>query len=207
MSEGSFKVINHLTENKKKYANTIDKVAFITDNIKIVPLDKIDYLNSNVKRSETINKIAHVIKDIEAALQIEAGIFEFTLIYATTKDYLDCMMSAIYNDKVYDLLQNLNPNTMVQNKTLCKAVDEGKIMPQTLAFLKPYELDPEKWDELIKKAALKEEKKKNMSVVDIYTCRKCKANKCTIREAQTRSLDEPMTIWITCTVCFHVMKK
>jgi transcription elongation factor S-II len=36
---------------------------------------------------------------------------------------------------------------------------------------------------------------------DMFQCSRCKQRKCTYRQAQTRSADEPMTTFVTCTVC------
>ena len=36
---------------------------------------------------------------------------------------------------------------------------------------------------------------------DMFTCRKCKSKKCSYYELQTRSADEPSTIFVTCLEC------
>jgi transcription elongation factor S-II len=36
---------------------------------------------------------------------------------------------------------------------------------------------------------------------DAFQCGRCKQRKCRYRQAQTRSADEPMTTFVTCTVC------
>lgn len=203
----SQRIIDDIIENKSKYANPADKILFMTENIKIVPIEKIIFLEKSIDRPKIITEIASSLKDIEMAFKIEAGIFEFTLIYATTKDYVDVIMPSIYNDKVYDLLQNLNPKNQMQNKTLYKALQDGSINPQIIAFMRPQDLHPERWETLIKKKALREEKRKNMAVTDLYTCRKCGEKKCTVYESQTRALDEAITKFVTCTICYHVMKK
>ena len=35
----------------------------------------------------------------------------------------------------------------------------------------------------------------------IITCNKCKSNNCSYYQLQTRSADEPMTTFVTCTKC------
>lgn len=39
------------------------------------------------------------------------------------------------------------------------------------------------------------------ATTNFYHCRKCRQNQCTFYEQQTRSADEPMTIFIKCCVC------
>jgi DNA-directed RNA polymerase subunit M/transcription elongation factor TFIIS len=41
----------------------------------------------------------------------------------------------------------------------------------------------------------------------MFKCGKCKSMKTTYVEKQTRSADEPMTLFITCRICGHVMKR
>lgn len=203
----SLAVINKVEEDKVKYASDVIKIDFMTDYIKTVSNKKMLYLNENVNRVDTISKFSTILKDIESALKIEAGLFEFTIVYCSTNNYIVEMMTAVYNDKAYDLLQNLNPNSPIDNKKLIKAVTDCTINPQSIAFMKPYELHPDRWDDIIKKNNLREEKKKNMAVTDLYQCWKCKERRCRIMELQTRSMDEPMTKFITCMNCYTVMKK
>ena len=74
----------------------------------------------------------------------------------------------------------------------------------------PYnELYPKKWqqilDEKIKNEKMMKESFK-LNVTDMFTCSKCKKNKCTYFELQTRSADEPMTTFVTCIECGHRWK-
>ena len=200
-------VIRNINIDKVKYASYLECLDYFTDNVKKINIKKIVYLNNNVDRSQTINKFADVLKDIETSIKIEAGIFEFTLVYCTTKNYMTKLMPSIYKDKVYELSVNLDENNLVGNLTLKSTIFEGKINPQTIAFLKPQDLHPERWELLIKKQNLREEKKKNMATTDLYQCWKCKNRKCRMVELQTRSSDEPMTKFITCLECYNVMKK
>ncbi len=66
------------------------------------------------------------------------------------------------------------------------------------------ELNPERWDALIQLKSVRDKNKyeQNMeAATDSFKCRKCRSTKCTYYELQTRSADEPMTIFITCLDC------
>ena len=66
------------------------------------------------------------------------------------------------------------------------------------------EMNPEKWDELIKKKIERNKAKYNTEIeaaTDTFKCRKCKSNKCTYYQMQTRSADEPMTTFVNCIDC------
>lgn len=207
MNSKSFDIskINELINDVSN--NDFIKLDFLTDNIKCVSDKHIKFLNDNINRTSIISKFAGVLKDIDAAIKIEFGIYEYTLVYTTMKNILPTLMPAIYNDKSNELLLNLDPNSILLNKTLKRSIDENKINPQMIAFLKPQDLHPEQWDDLIRKNKLREEKKENIAVTDLYQCSKCKERRCRMVELQTRGSDEPMTRFITCLNCYHVMKR
>lgn len=50
-------------------------------------------------------------------------------------------------------------------------------------------------------------RKEDLAISDMFQCGKCKESKVTYYELQTRSADEPMTIFIKCTVCGNGWKK
>jgi len=181
--------IDELIEHNTKYANDLEKIEFLTNEIKQLDRNDILFLHDNVDRPETVCKFAKLLKNIDTALKIEAGIFEFTLIYTFTKNYLMTLVPAIYNDKVNDLLANLDPNHSVGNKTLIKSVTTNKLNPQIIAFLRPQDLHPDRWSEIIRKTKLREEKKQNIAVTDLYQCYKCKGRRCRMMELQTRASD------------------
>lgn len=190
-----------------KQVNDIINIDFLTDTIKNVDNKKISFLNKTVNRFDTINKFASLIKDIDVSIKLEAGIFEFTLVYANTKGIIKNLLPSIYNDKVYEIMQNLDPNSTLENKTLISDINTGKMNPQCVAFLNPQQIHPEQWKQLVEKVKLKEEKKNSIATTDLYQCFKCKGRKCQMYMIQLRSSDEPMNRIITCLECGNVWKK
>jgi len=199
--------ILNIEDTKGKYASEIEKLDYLTDNIKQIDSKKLHYLSLNVDRPNTITKFASILKDIDAAIKLEAGVYEFTIVYTTTKNYNISLMPAIYTDKINELLLNLDDTSVLNNQTFKKAIQNNELNPQIVAFMKPQEIHPAQWQELVRKNNLRDEKKKNMAVTDLYECRQCKGRRCRMIEMQTRSSDEPMTKFITCLDCYHVMKR
>ena len=71
------------------------------------------------------------------------------------------------------------------------------------------ELEPEKWKDLIDQKIKRDASKfvtNIQATTDMFTCRKCKSKRSTFYEMQTRSADEPATIFVTCLDC-GTMKK
>ena len=194
-------------ENIKKYVSDIIHLPFITTNINSINNDKIIYLSNNIKRSDIIYNLADILRDIIVAIKIESSIFEFTIVNGNMNNYLVSMLPNVYLAKFDDIIQNINGNPYINNKTLKNNLFSGKIEPQLVAFLAPHEIHYDRWKTIIKKNEIKEDKKKNLATTDAYTCNRCKEKKCRVIELQTRSSDEPMTQFITCLNCYHVMKR
>ena len=80
----------------------------------------------------------------------------------------------------------------------------GEITMEQFAKMTHQEWNPEQWKERIENKIKKDSLKYNNTMVastDLYKCSKCKSTKCTFYELQTRSADEPSTIFVTCLNC------
>jgi transcription elongation factor S-II len=83
-------------------------------------------------------------------------------------------------------------------------VNNGEIKSHELAFMTHQEICPEKWEELIKAKSIRDKNKfeQNLeAMTDTFKCRKCYSRKCSYYQMQTRSADEPMSIYINCLCC------
>jgi DNA-directed RNA polymerase subunit M/transcription elongation factor TFIIS len=178
-------------------------------------------LKSECIKSEIIHKALGILNRGDAVIDladcvpanvaemIEGGLFEFTLLKLSEDfNYTMEFLHLIYADKLRDIISNLKPNyARVENKTLLPGVLDGEIDPYYLAFMRPEQLHPQRWfAEMTKKKTI-EEYGSEMKVTDLYTCYKCKQKKCITTQLQTRSADEPMTIFVTCLVCYNTFTK
>jgi DNA-directed RNA polymerase subunit M/transcription elongation factor TFIIS len=127
--------------------------------------------------------------------KIIRGLVAYTLNYAEINQ-TPFLIKEIFNTKFDEIHQLFVKNdylkTLIKNKTL---------HPENICNLQPEELDPDTYNDIIKKKQLIELKKKNNGTTDAYTCKKCKNSKCTVSERQTRAGDEPATVFITCVEC------
>ena len=113
------------------------------------------------------------------------------------------MCEYTYNEKAEQIIDIIK----IDKKLFLENIKNKKFVPEELAFLSPQELDPKKWEKLLKK---REKARKNLQEANItteYVCSKCKNNKHTVVSLQTRSADEPITHFITCTNCGHTFKQ
>jgi DNA-directed RNA polymerase subunit M/transcription elongation factor TFIIS len=110
----------------------------------------------------------------------------------------------IYTNKFFQIYSNLLPDMCVKNDYLLKALLLKKINIYNICTMTPNELFPKAWVDIFDKK--KEIDKIKYSIkeevtTDEYTCRRCKHNKCTYYQEQTRSGDESITTFITCINC------
>jgi DNA-directed RNA polymerase subunit M/transcription elongation factor TFIIS len=152
-----------------------------------------DRTNNIIKLSKLINnKIARLV---------EESVHSFAIDY-TKETNMDFLLDSIYNDKFLEIF-NLLINK--KSKYLINALEDGSIDPTKIAFMRPDELNPNKYENIMKRKELEDYKKKNQATSSSYKCPKCKEKKVTVTQKQTRSADEPSTLFIECKSCGHVM--
>jgi hypothetical protein len=139
---------------------------------------------------------------------LEKAIFEASYEYAKTQ-YIACNWKVqsfceVYQQKMKSVVSNIHPNSPVKNTRLLNRVLEGEFELSSIPAMSSYDMFPEKWFALKDKLLQREQKilegNKSMAT-DQFKCRRCSKRECTYYELQTRSADEPMTIFITCLNC------
>jgi DNA-directed RNA polymerase subunit M/transcription elongation factor TFIIS len=199
LSSQSMEEYNPIENRRKRIEKYGFKSAYSSD----LSIKLIDYAQENIDRIGTVIKIAPLLFSTEMAKKLELGIFEFALIHVTINNLDQNIITAIYNDKVADIMINLDKNSYVNNNTLLPTITSGAIDPQLIAFLSPQQLHPARWDDILSKKRYAEDAENNMATTDIYKCKKCGEKKSRITELQTRSADECSTKFITCMVCYN----
>jgi len=139
---------------------------------------------------------------------LEKGIFEATYNYALKnhlpRSWKSSIFTEIYRQVVRSVFSNIHPKSPVNNPRLLNRVLDGEFPLKDIASMNAYEMFPEKWFALKDKLLQREQKilEGNKSrATDQFKCRRCQKRECTYYELQTRSADEPMTIFITCLNC------
>jgi DNA-directed RNA polymerase subunit M/transcription elongation factor TFIIS len=102
------------------------------------------------------------------------------------------------------VVSNLDPKAYIGNGRLLQRLREGEFPAHRVAFMTPRELYPENWQELadeqLKRETTMLEGSKDEGS-DMFKCRRCGKSRTRYWEMQTRSADEPMTIFIRCLNC------
>jgi transcription elongation factor S-II len=131
---------------------------------------------------------------------IEKSVFNYALKEATlqkiVKKWENPFFVQLYLNRLRSVYLNLD--------TFIKMLIAGEIQAKDVGFMTHQEIQPDKWMMLIENKIIRNASKYNNNIeasTDMFTCKKCKSKKCTYYELQTRSADEPATIFITCLDC------
>lgn len=165
---------------------------------------------SNPLRIRCLQNISFLESDFtkEDIRALEQAIFEASYKFSQ-KQYIACnwkvpLFCDVYQQKARAILSNIHPDSPINNTRLIMRVKEGEFTLPSIAFMSSYDMFPEKWFALKDKLLQREQKilEGNKSrATDQFVCRRCHKRECVHYELQTRSADEPMTIFITCLNC------
>ena len=98
----------------------------------------------------------------------------------------------------------------MKNENILNQLKSKEITPQLVAFMTHQEMNSNRWEKLIEKKKILDSNRYTSNVeasTNLFTCKKCKSKRCTYYTMQTRSCDEPETIFITCLDCGKNFKK
>ena len=160
--------------------------------------------NSETFRTNIRNKLKEMLHEDDdiSSTNLEKGVFNYAIKEAgrkkIVKKWENPHFVCLYKDRLRSIYMNL------KNDNFLKQIQNGDILPQNVAFMTHQEFNPERWRVLIEKKMKRDASKYDDNIqasTNMYTCRKCKSNRCTYYEMQTRSADEPATIFVTCLDC------
>jgi transcription elongation factor S-II len=140
--------------------------------------------------------------DTEHVINMEKGIFNYAVQEASrrkiVKKWENPHFTQLYKDRLRSVLTNLKGSSLID------LLRNNEILPQNIAFMTHQEYNPDRWKALIESKMKRDASKYADNIqasTNMYTCKKCKSTRCTYYEMQTRSADEPATIFVTCLDC------
>jgi len=157
--------------------------------------------NPDSFRANIRQKLDAILENEKNSANLEKGIFNYALKEADrrkiVKKWDNKHFIQIYLDHLRSIMANLKGDIL-------KQISDGSIKPHVVAFMTHQELCSEKWATMIETKAKRDKNKFETNIsasTDVFTCRKCKGNQCTYYQMQTRSADEPMSVYISCILC------
>jgi len=160
-----------------------------------------EMLNPVDASSPTTLPSSTIVADI-FSLNLEKGIYNYAIKEATqrkiVKKWENPHFVQLYKDRLRSVYINL------KHPELLEQIRKQDITPQSVAFMTHQEFRPDHWHNLIQRKIKRDASKyvdNTQASTDMFTCKKCRSKRCTYYELQTRSADEPATIFVTCLDC------
>lgn len=162
-------------------------------------------------RLKVVRSLTELFKDQlkeDEIRALERAIYNGTIASATErhigKTWSHPPFIELYRMHAKHIAANFHPGSYVGNTELFQKFKDGTISIDELAFMDSYQLFEGRWrDNFVQQQAREKrqlEGNKAMAT-DRFLCTRCWKRECTYYEMQTRSADEPMTIFITCLNC------
>lgn len=158
-------------------------------------------------RYEGSDTLADVVHDVET------GVFNCALARSeqlhVTRSWSNPTFVTVYNSILRFVLSNIDSECYVGNVVLparlCRTGVAGEALrPRDVAFLRVDEAFPERWDAIIERSHQRDQyisQSHPGATTDQFKCARCKQRICSYVEMQTRSCDEPASIFVTCHGC------
>lgn len=124
--------------------------------------------------------------------------------YHVVCDWNYPLFQKLYQRKMRHICANLHPNCYIQNTKLLERYKKKEFTFVDLMTWTETEIFPELNKELAEKQFQREQRLlegNKANATDQFFCTRCHKRQCTYYELQTRSADEPMTIFVQCVNC------
>lgn len=174
-----------------------------------VEIDRNSDTSSHPLRTHTLSLLSAVTdlnpsehRDLEMSIFQTA--FDTARLRFIPRNWKSSQFTEIYSLLCRKVASNIHPLSPVKNPRILSRIKSGEIPITALPSMSAYDLFPENWKELADKQLIREQKllEGNKSrATDQYKCHRCGKSETTYYEMQTRSADEPTTIFITCLNC------
>ena len=189
-------VINHVNIHPDKQLNENSE----KNSIRLKVIESLEKLQKSMGKKDSLTK-----KEIET---LENEIYKVSLKEADAKhiikDWSIKMFVYTYHSILRKIISNLFSNSYLKNTELMKRYKTKEVTLEEICCMNHYSLYESKWKERIENQKNIEKRRiegnKSMAT-DQFLCTRCFKRECTYYEMQTRSADEPMTIFINCLNC------
>jgi transcription elongation factor S-II len=153
-------------------------------------------------RENIRKKLNGILNNEIHSINLEKGIYNFAIKEANQRKIIKKWENPHFTQLYVDRLRSIYIN--LKSHDLLEQIKNREIKPENVAFMTHQELNPEHWKDHIERKIKRDSSKYTTNIeasTDMFTCKKCKSKKCTYYELQTRSADEPTTVFITCLDC------
>lgn len=173
-----------------------------------LPYDETTLQKNRTKILQTLRKLFKDMLDDKETCSLERCIYNGSLREAGQrhigKAWSHHPFVEMYEMVAKHISANFLPNAYVQNKELYHRYKSGELTFKDISEMDTYQLFEERWKDSFMQQEVREKRQlegNKAMATDQFLCMRCHKRECTYYEMQTRSADEPMTIFITCLNC------
>lgn len=204
------------SKKKKQSQSTLsNNIAHVLLNVPIEEHLREDHslqMPKDSQRVQAISTIEELLKTYQVnslnPLQLESIVYNSSLQEAHKKHitpHWKCQVFYyLYTMKMRSIVGNLIPTSYVKNDYLLSEIEGQSISVESLSTMNPYQMNNSLWKDYIHRRQQREKRQlegNKAMATEQFLCKGCWKRECTYYEMQTRSADEPMTIFITCMNC------
>lgn len=186
----------------------VKKIAQVVEEPEIDPSEDPFSVVQRQKVLTVIDTTFGSVLEADEKVSLEALIFQKTYEDAGKDEIRRAWGAGLFQDSYFAtarrVIGNLSPNSYVKNTHLWDRYKNKELTLDQIVKQNYYELSPESWQQMVDLQAKRERTQLEgdfSRATDRWQCNNCKMRKCTYYELQTRSADEPMTIFIHCLNC------
>lgn len=151
---------------------------------------------------DRLSSLLEIPKTDTLCVNLEKSIFNHSVRKVKEPSWENEWFSSVYKQKFLQIQFNIQNSPTLKQKIIekrTKTSDVVKMLPQHLWPNGPV-------DTLIEEKIVRDMRKEflareNRNCEGFFTCNRCKKNKTTYYQLQTRSADEPMTTFVSCLNC------
>ena len=178
-------------------------------------MDHLDKYNNidDIYRKKIVDFMNKEIDSINISRKIEKSVYNYTINTSKKKrikkKWDNPIFKNLYLSKIRSIYSNIKSDSYIKNKDFKIKILSNEIDVENIANISMYDIFPDIWKDLINEKIKREKLKyelKPEAMTNAFKCRKCNSRSCAYYEVQTRSADEPMTVFVTCQVCSHTFK-
>ena len=160
-------------------------------------------------RNQNIININKLVDDNKKSTIIETSIYDYCINECGNNriENDNSLFNSLYSYQINNIIANLDPTGRIQNTQLLSKIKDNQFDINQIGGMTPSELFPEHWKDILEKKAKIEKCKNFVATTDQFYCKKCGHRKCVYWERQTRSADEPMTVFVECKNCGNRWKQ
>lgn len=148
-------------------------------------------------------KYMHLEVNNVIILNMEKGVFNSAIKFCKENGYplkwSEPNFLKKYSTNARRILANISYTTNAP--VVREKIKDGVLEAYTLVKLTREELNPDVWETLKTKTLNQAIVKQEVQEDGMFKCNRCKSMKTVYYQMQTRSADEPMTTYVTCTNC------